>query len=46
MAFGYNNSYFSLKLNNASYEYLQNGNNIAYFDEDAKNTQDLLDKKH
>ena len=36
MAFGYNNSYFSLKLNNASYEYLQNGNNIAYFDEDAK----------
>ena len=36
MAFGYNNSYFSLKLNNASYEYLKNGNNIAYFDEDAK----------
>ena len=37
MAFGYNNAYFSLKLNNASYEYLQNGNNIAYFDENAKN---------
>jgi len=36
MAFGYNNAYFSLKLNNASYEYLQNGNNIAYFDENTK----------
>ena len=33
MAFGYNDSYFTLKLNNASYELLKKGNNIAYIRE-------------
>ncbi|WP_108868067.1 M14 family metallopeptidase [Aquimarina aquimarini] len=30
MAFGYDNTYFSLKLNNKSYQFLKNGYNIAY----------------
>ena len=37
LAFGYKTSYFSLKLSGNSYEYLKEGNNIAYFDADAKN---------
>ena len=37
LAFGYENSYFSLKLNNASYAYLNNGSNVAYFDKSATN---------
>ena len=37
LAFGYDNSYFSLKLNNASYAYLNNGSNIAYYDKNATN---------
>lgn len=32
LAFGYKNPYFSLKLNAASYAYLKNGSNVAYFD--------------
>jgi len=35
LAFGYDNTYFSLKLSGTSYEFLHQGNNVAYFD---KNT--------
>ncbi|PQJ82325.1 M14 family metallopeptidase [Polaribacter glomeratus] len=37
LAFGYKSEYFSLKLNNDSYNYLQEGLNVAYFDKDSKN---------
>ncbi|MBU3009993.1 zinc carboxypeptidase [Polaribacter vadi] len=37
LAFGYSNSYFSLKSSSRSYEYLKNGGNVAYFTKDAKN---------
>ena len=37
LAFGYTDEYFSLKLGATSYQYLQNGSNVAYFDETAKN---------
>ena len=37
LAFGYENEYFSLKLGASAYEYLQNGNNVVYFDKTAKN---------
>ncbi len=37
LAFGYEDSYFSLKLSGASYAYLPNGNNIAYFGKNATN---------
>ncbi len=33
MAFGYNDTYFSLKLSSDSYSYLDNGYNIAYIQE-------------
>lgn len=37
LAFGYPDSYFSLKSSSRSYEYLKNGGNVAYFTKDAKN---------
>jgi hypothetical protein len=37
LSFGYENTYFSLKLSGRSYQYLQKGNNVAYFNETAKN---------
>lgn len=37
LAFGYNKDYFSLKLGATAYKYLVDGNNIVYFDENAKN---------
>jgi len=37
LAFGYGKTYFSLKLSGTSYEYLKNGNNIGYFNENTKN---------
>jgi hypothetical protein len=37
LAFGYGNTYFSLKLSGTSYEYLKNGNNVGYFTENAQN---------
>lgn len=37
LAFGYADSYFSLKSSSRSYEYLKNGGNVAYFTKDAKN---------
>jgi len=37
LGFGYDNSYFSLKLGGSSYNYLKDGVNVAYFDETSKN---------
>ncbi|ARV05262.1 zinc carboxypeptidase [Polaribacter sp. SA4-10] len=37
LAFGYDKTYFSLKLSGTSYTYLKEGNNVAYFDKAAKN---------
>ena len=37
MAFGYPNSYFSLKLGNYSYKLLDNGYNVAYLEDQPKN---------
>ncbi|ARV14690.1 M14 family metallopeptidase [Polaribacter sp. SA4-12] len=37
LAFGYDKTYFSLKLSGTSYEYLKDGNNIGYFNENSKN---------
>jgi hypothetical protein len=37
LGFGYKNEYFSLKLSGTSYNYLKDGVNVAYFDENAKN---------
>lgn len=37
LAFGYNDTYFSLKLSNKSYSYLEKGGNVAYFTENSKN---------
>ncbi|MEO9571982.1 MAG: M14 family metallopeptidase [Polaribacter sp.] len=37
LAFGYNKEYFSLKLSGTSYDFLKNGNNVGYFNENSKN---------
>ncbi len=37
LAFGYDKEYFSLKLSGTSFEYLKDGNNVAYFNEATKN---------
>lgn len=37
LAFGYNDRYYSLKLSNKSYNYLEKGINVAYFNEKSKN---------
>ena len=37
LAFGYKEAYFSLKLGNKSYSYLEKGVNVAYFTEESKN---------
>lgn len=37
LGFGYENNYFSLKLSGTSYNYLKEGGNVAYFDENPKN---------
>lgn len=37
LGFGYDNSYFSLKLGGSSYNYLKDGVNVAYFDETSEN---------
>ena len=36
MAFGYEDVYYSLKLGNDSYSYLENGYNVAYIDENPE----------
>lgn len=45
LAFGYDNTYFSLKLGNTSYNYLKNGGNVAYFTKDATNISGFAGKK-
>ena len=35
MAFGYGDTYYSLKLGNDSYQFLENGYNVGYIDGDA-----------
>ena len=45
LAFGYDDVYFSLKLNNANYAYLQNGSNVAYFNKSATNLAGFAGKK-
>ena len=37
LGFGYSDEYFSLKLGDTSYNYLNDGVNVAYFDENSKN---------
>ena len=37
LGFGYKDTYFSLKLSGTSYHYLEEGLNVGYFDETAKN---------
>ncbi len=37
MAFGYGNTYYSLKLGSSSYSYLDNGFNVGYISEDITN---------
>lgn len=36
MAFGYGDTYYSLKLGNDSYQFLENGYNVGYIDGDAE----------
>ncbi|MFK8059312.1 MAG: M14 family metallopeptidase [Polaribacter sp.] len=45
LAFGYENEYFSLKLGATSYEYLEKGNNIVYFDKGTKNVSGYAGSK-
>jgi hypothetical protein len=45
MAFGYDNTYFSLKLNGMAYHYLNEGYNVAYFDRDSKNVSGYAGSK-
>ncbi|AUC22498.1 zinc carboxypeptidase [Polaribacter sejongensis] len=45
LAFGYGKDYFSLKLGSTSYEYLKDGNNVAYFDKEAKNVSGYAGSK-
>lgn len=45
LAFGYKDSYFSLKLGSSSYEYLKNGGNVAYFGKDATNVSGFAGTK-
>ncbi len=37
LGFGYQTSYFSLKLSGTSYQYLEKGVNVGYFDQNTKN---------
>ena len=45
IAFGYDAEYFSLKLGSSSYNYLQNGYNVAYFSNDVKNVSGFAGQK-
>jgi len=45
LAFGYGNEYFSLKLGGSTYEYLENGGNVAYFDKETKNVSGYAGSK-
>jgi hypothetical protein len=45
MAFGYDSTYFSLKLSETAYHYLNEGYNVAYFDKDSKNVSGYAGSK-
>ncbi|TMM28817.1 zinc carboxypeptidase [Polaribacter aestuariivivens] len=45
LAFGYGKEYFSLKLGGTSYEYLKNGYNVGYFNENTKNVSGYAGSK-
>lgn len=45
LAFGYEKEYFSLKLGSRTYDYLQSGGNVAYFEKDATNVSGFAGKK-
>jgi len=45
LAFGYENEYFSLKLSGTTYNYLENGTNVAYFYKDATNVSGYAGSK-
>ncbi|QTE23622.1 M14 family metallopeptidase [Polaribacter cellanae] len=45
LAFGYGKEYFSLKLGGTSYEYLKDGYNVGYFDENTKNVSGYAGSK-
>jgi len=45
MAFGYDNSYFTLKLGSSSYSLLENGYNIAYLGDNPKNVSGYAGKE-
>jgi hypothetical protein len=45
MAFGYDSTYFSLKLSGMAYHYLNEGYNVAYFDKDSKNVSGYAGSK-
>jgi hypothetical protein len=45
LAFGYKSDYFSLKLSGTTYNYLEKGVNVAYFDKEAKNVSGYAGSK-
>jgi hypothetical protein len=45
LAFGYGNTYFSLKLSGTSYHYLKKGYNVGYFNEDSQNVSGYAGSK-
>ncbi|WP_408030431.1 M14 family metallopeptidase [Tenacibaculum xiamenense] len=45
LAFGYNNSYFSLKLTSEAYAFLPKGSNVAYFNSTSKNVAGFAGNK-
>ena len=45
LAFGYKNEYFSLKLSGSTYNYLNNGINVAYFDKETQNVSGYAGSK-
>ena len=45
LAFGYGKNYFSLKLSGTSYNYLKEGYNVGYFNEETKNVSGYAGSK-
>ena len=45
LAFGYKNEYFSLKLSGSTYNYLNDGVNVAYFDKETQNVSGYAGSK-
>jgi hypothetical protein len=45
LAFGYGKEYFTLKIGSSSYDYLQNGSNVAYLTKEATNVSGFAGQK-